>query len=142
MLDFSSLLVASAHAQTAAAGAPAEASPMAGLLPFLLIIVVFYLFVIRPQSKRFKEHTSMVLGLKKGDRVVTGGGIIGKVVKADAGNDTVQVEIAPSVTVEVSRATITALADGATKKAVSAPAPKGKKAATVAGEKENIANDN
>lgn len=138
----SSLLVSPAQAQPAA-GAPSEASPLAGLLPFLLIVVVFYFLIIRPQGKRFKEHAAMVKGLKKGDRVVTGGGIIGKVTKAETGSETVLVEIAPGVAVEVSRATVTARAgDAAAKELPQSPASKRKKAAATTGEKENVANDN
>ncbi len=134
MVDLSSLLISSAYAQEAGAGAP---SPIAGLLPFLLIIVVFWFLIIRPQSKRFKEHQAMIKALKKGDRVVTGGGIVGKIVKATEGSDTVDVEIASGVTVEVTRATITSLATTPEKK-TAAPAAK----TPAKGKGKKIANDN
>lgn len=142
MFDFSSLLIASAHAQAAAGGMPPEPSPVASLVPFILIVVVFWFLIIRPQNKRFKEHQAMVKSLKKGDRIVTGGGIIGKVVKAEASAETVQVEIAAGVTVEVTRATVSALAPSEGKKpAASKPAAKPKKAAASA-QSEQTANDN
>ncbi len=134
MIDFSTLIVASAHAQAAvpAAGTAPEPSPIAGLFPFLLIAIVAYFFMIRPQSKRFREHQEMIKALKKGDRVVTGGGIIGKVIKVEEGNDTLEVEIAAGVTVEVSRQTISSkAASTATKKSSSAGgATKRKKSVT------------
>lgn len=76
-----------------------------GLLPFVLIFVVFYFLLIRPQQKRAKEHKAMVEALKRGDKVVTSGGIIGKVSKVI--DDThVEVEIASDVKVKVVRSTI------------------------------------
>ncbi len=142
MLDLSSLFIASAHAQGTAAGMPPEPSPMASMLPFLLVLVVFWFFVLRPQSKRYKEHQAMVKALKKGDRIVTGGGIIGKVVKAVEGADTVEVEIAPTVTVEITRATITALAPAAEKKAPAASKPAAPRKKKAADEAQSSANDN
>jgi len=116
MLSFSSLFIASAQAQAASGGVPPEPSPIVSLLPFFLVVAVFWFFVLRPQSKRFKEHQLMIKALKKGDRVVTGGGIIGKITKAAEESETVEVEIAPGVSVEVSRSTITAMAPTAEKK--------------------------
>jgi len=57
-----------------------QGNPLIGFLPFILLIVVFYFFIIRPQSKRQKEHQEMMKALQKGDRVITTGGIIGSVV--------------------------------------------------------------
>ena len=78
------------------------------LLPLVLIFVVFYFLLIRPQQKRVKEHKAMVEALRRGDRVVTGGGILGKVSKVLNDNE-VQVEIAEGVKVRVQRSTITAV---------------------------------
>ena len=75
------------------------------LLPLLLIFVVFWFLLIRPQQKRMKEHTAMISALRRGDVVVTGGGMIGKVVKV-ADNE-VTVELAENVRVRVVRGTIT-----------------------------------
>ena len=76
-----------------------------GLLPFVLIFVVFYFLLIRPQQKRAKEHKSMVEALKRGDKVVTSGGIVGKVSKV-VDDQYVDVEIASDVKVKVVRSTI------------------------------------
>ena len=78
------------------------------LLPLVLIFVVFYFLLIRPQQKRVKEHRAMVEALRRGDRVVTGGGLLGKVSKVLNDNE-VQVEIAEGVKVRVQRSTITAV---------------------------------
>lgn len=141
MVDIASLLIASAHAQETAAMAQ-EPSPLASLIPFALVIVVFWFFIIRPQSKRYKAHLTMISALKKGDRVVTGGGIIGKVTKVVEGAETVEVEIASGVVVEVSRATITALAPQGEKKAAPAASGKKKKAAGSTDANPSSANDN
>ncbi len=70
-----------AYAQQAAAGQPAgEANPILSFLPLILIFIVFYFLLIRPQQKRQKAVQKMVQELKKGDRVITAGGIIGVIV--------------------------------------------------------------
>lgn len=84
-----------------------EPSALASLLPLVLIFVVFYFLILRPQQKKMREHLDMVSSLKRGDRVLTGGGIIGTVSKIEADNDVVVIEIAPDVLVRVSRPTIT-----------------------------------
>ena len=73
-------------------------------IPLILIFVIFYFFLIRPQQKKVKEHKAMVEGLKKGDRVVTSGGITGTISRI-IDNDKIEVEIADNVTVEVIRGT-------------------------------------
>tara|TARA_B110001452_G_scaffold127592_1_gene106006 strand:+ start:854 stop:1141 length:288 start_codon:yes stop_codon:yes gene_type:complete len=73
-------------------------------IPLILIFVIFYFFLIRPQQKKVKEHKLMVESLKRGDKVVTSGGITGTVVRI-IDNDKVEVEIASNVMVEVVRAT-------------------------------------
>ncbi|MBI4367941.1 MAG: preprotein translocase subunit YajC [Candidatus Omnitrophica bacterium] len=60
-------------------GAQAQANPILSFLPLVLMFVVFYFLLIRPQQKRQKQHAEMVKSLKKGDRVVTSGGVIGTV---------------------------------------------------------------
>ena len=99
----------SAFAQAADAAAATPPSPIANLLPLLLILVVFYIALIRPQQKRMKEHQSTLSALKKGDQVVTAGGIIGKISKMTDGESTVMVEIASGVEISVVKATITGL---------------------------------
>ncbi len=89
----------------------AAAAPSSGgaaifmqMAPLLLIFVVFYFLLIRPQQRRMKDHQAKVAGAKRGDTVVTGGGIVGKVTKVD--DTEVEVEIASGVKVRVMRATL------------------------------------
>ena len=77
---------------------------IAQFIPLILIFVIFYFFLIRPQQKKVKEHKAMVEGLKKGDKIVTSGGITG-VISRVIDNDKLEVEIADNVTVEVIRGT-------------------------------------
>jgi preprotein translocase subunit YajC len=92
--------------QAAPAGEPGgSAQLIVGILPWLLIFVIFYVLMIRPQQKRVKEHQGMIAAVKKGDEVVTGGGIRGKVTKAT--DDEVEVEIANGVRVRVIKSTLT-----------------------------------
>ena len=81
-----------------------ESSGIGQFIPLILIFVIFYFFLIRPQQKKVKEHKAMVESLKKGDRVVTSGGITGTISRV-VDNDKVEVEIADNVTVEVIRGT-------------------------------------
>jgi len=90
----------SAHAEAAAAGD----SGFASLIPLVLIMVIFYFLLIRPQQKKLKEHKAMVEATKKGDSIVTGGGIFGKIT--DVKDDVLTVEIADGVKVKVKRDTI------------------------------------
>jgi preprotein translocase subunit YajC len=77
------------------------------LVPFFLIFVIFYLLLIRPQAKRQKEHQQMLLGLKKGDEVLTQGGLYGVVVGTR--DDVVVLKIAENTKVEVAKSAVTAL---------------------------------
>ena len=91
-------------------------SGFAQFIPLILIFVIFYFFLIRPQQKKIKEHKSMVAALKRGDEVITSGGIIGKVEKI-VGNDKIEVLITDNVTVQVVQSTIQNLSNKpATKK--------------------------
>jgi preprotein translocase subunit YajC len=99
------MLISEAFAQTAAPGGAAD--PFLTFLPLILIFVVFYFLLIRPQQKRIKEHKAMIDAVRRGDKVVTGGGIIGTVVKVGDNNDEVTVEIAEAVRVRVVKGTIT-----------------------------------
>ncbi len=81
------------------------------LIPFVLIFVVFYFLLIRPQQKRAKEHRNLVNSLKKGNYIVTAGGITGKVIKAVEGSETVEVEITSGVVVHVIRQMIAEVRD-------------------------------
>ena len=73
-------------------------------IPLILIFVIFYFFLIRPQQKKAKQHKTMVENLKRGDKIVTTGGIVGSVERI-IDNEKVEVEIADNVKVEVVRAT-------------------------------------
>jgi preprotein translocase subunit YajC len=96
-------LISTAAAQ--AQGAPGQPSALMQFLPLVLIFVVFYFLLIRPQTKRAKEHRAMVAALEAGAEVVTAGGILGKVVELS--DQFVVVEIADGVKVKVQRHTIT-----------------------------------
>ncbi|KAA0676860.1 preprotein translocase subunit YajC [Roseomonas genomospecies 6] len=98
------MFVSTAYAQTAAPAA-GGADMIVQFLPLILIFVVFYFLLIRPQQKKMKEHKSMLEAIRRGDRVVTGGGIIGTVTKVGP-EDELQVEIAENVRVRVMRATV------------------------------------
>ncbi|WP_373085765.1 preprotein translocase subunit YajC [Sneathiella sp.] len=76
------------------------------LLPLVLIGVVFYFLLIRPQQKRAKDHRAMIAAVRRGDNVVTAGGIMGKVTKVRDDN-VVQIEVAPEVRIDVVKATLT-----------------------------------
>lgn len=91
-----------AYAQAGAAGG---AGFFAQLVPLLLIFVIFYFLLIRPQQKRAKEHKQMIENLRRGDQIVTQGGVVGKVSKVKDG-DEIEVEIAEGVKVRIIRATV------------------------------------
>jgi preprotein translocase subunit YajC len=98
------MFISPAYAQDASAGG--GMALVMQLLPLLLIFAVFYFLLIRPQQKKQKEHRAMLQSMKRGDRVLTAGGIIGQVTKVKEGVDEVEIEIAPNVRVNVLRATI------------------------------------
>ena len=81
-----------------------EGSGIGQFIPLILIFVIFYFFLIRPQQKKVKEHKAMVESLKRGDKVVTSGGITGRVERL-IDNDKVEVEIAENVKVEIVKST-------------------------------------
>ena len=83
-------------------------SGFAQFIPLILIFVIFYFFLIRPQQKKVKEHKLMVAALKRGDEVVTSGGIVGKVERV-LGDDKLDILIAENVTVQVVQSTIQSL---------------------------------
>ncbi len=94
------MLISPAYAQ-AAGGDPA--GTFTAFIPLVLIFVVFYFLMIRPQQKRMKDHKAMLEALRRGDRVVTNGGIVGKVTKVAAEDREVEVEIADGIKVKVMR---------------------------------------
>jgi preprotein translocase subunit YajC len=97
------MLITPAFAQ--AAGAAPTSSLIVSMLPFLLIFVIMYFLIIRPQQKRVKQHQELIKNVRRGDTIVTSGGIIGKISKVTDDSE-IQVEIADNVRVRVARAMI------------------------------------
>ncbi|MDO5058274.1 MAG: preprotein translocase subunit YajC [Lautropia sp.] len=93
------MLISNAYAQTAAAGG-AE-NQLLGFLPIILMFVVMYFLMIRPQMKRAKEHRNMLAALQKGDEVITAGGIVGRVAKVGEAYVTVEVSASGEKPVEM-----------------------------------------
>ena len=85
-------------------------SGFAQFIPLILIFVIFYFFLIRPQQKKVKQHKSMVASLKRGDEVVTSGGVFGKIEKV-YDEDKIDLSISESVTIQVVKSTIQSLAN-------------------------------
>lgn len=80
-------------------------SMLTTILPLILIFAVFYFLIIRPQQRKQKAHRQMIAEVRRGDQIVTGGGIVGNVVRIDRDNN-LQVEIAPDLRVKVMRDTV------------------------------------
>ncbi|KPK61082.1 MAG: preprotein translocase YidC [Gammaproteobacteria bacterium SG8_31] len=81
-----------------------QPDPLTSFIPLILIFVVFYFLLIRPQSKRAKEHRKMVAELKAGDEVVTSGGVLGRIT--EAGDQFLKVEVAEGVELKIQRTTV------------------------------------
>ncbi len=96
-------LISDALAQTAGAP-PGGPSALGSLLPLIIMIVLFWFLLIRPQMKRQKEHRQMLSALSRGDEVVTNGGVMGRV--QEVGESVVQLEVAEGVTVKVQKQAI------------------------------------
>jgi preprotein translocase subunit YajC len=102
--------------QAAPAGASGgTAQLLMGILPWLLIFVIFYMLMIRPQQRRAKEHQRAIAAVKKGDEVITAGGIRGRVTKV--ADDEAEIEIAQGVKVRVIKSTLTQVLSPASKPA-------------------------
>ena len=101
--------------QTAAGQPSGTAAALFQFFPLLLIFVIFYFLMIRPQQRRVKEHQATIAGVKKGDDVITGGGIRGRVTKV--GDEEAEVEIANGVRVRVVKSTLTGVISGGGKPA-------------------------
>ena len=98
------MLISEAWAQGAGAGGSSDF--LVQLFPLVLIFIVFYFLLIRPQQSKMKQQREMLAGVKRGDRVVTGGGIIGLVTKV-IGDNELQIELAEGVRVRIIKGTIT-----------------------------------
>ena len=98
------MFISEAWAQTAETAA--SGGSVSGVLIQLgLIFVIFYFLLIRPQQKKIKQHEAMLSAIKKGDKILTGGGVYAKVLKAEAPLN-LTVELAPNMVVEINRATV------------------------------------
>ena len=97
------MFISPAYAQAGGAAAP---NPLLQLLPFVLVFIFFYFLIIRPQNQARKKHQEMISNVKRGDVVVTSGGLIGKISKVLEG-DEVMVELADNVVVKVVKSTLT-----------------------------------
>jgi len=96
------MLISPAYAQGASGGSDF----LIQLVPILLMFVIFYMLLLRPQQQRVKQHREMVANIRRGDTVVTGGGIVGKVTKVRDDNE-IEVEIAENTRVRVLKGTVT-----------------------------------
>ena len=101
---FNMALIGNAHAEEEMAG-----GGLASLVPLVLIMVIFYFLLIRPQQKKLKEHKTMVSELKKGDKVITGGGIYGTIAEVKEGF--IKLDIADGVRIKVRSDTISGQAE-------------------------------
>jgi preprotein translocase subunit YajC len=108
------VFISPAYAQTAGAADPTGG--LMGLLPILLMFVVLWFLMIRPQMKRAKEHKALIEALAKGDEVVTQGGMAGRITKV--GDSFISVELAPNVEVAVQRQAIATVLPKGTLKAL------------------------
>ena len=98
------MFVSEALAQTAGTAAPA--SPLGDIgffVPLILVFIVMWFFMIRPQQKKQKAHQAMIRAAKRGDRIVTSGGIVGTITKANDADNDLEVEIAKDVKIRVMR---------------------------------------
>jgi len=95
-----------AFAQGVFGGAGGEGSMLMSLLPFALIFVIMYFLILRPQQKRAKSHQNMIKAVRRGDTVITNGGLIGKVTKV-IDDDQIEVEIADGVRIRHVRSMVT-----------------------------------
>ena len=131
------MFFSSAFAQDATAAAAEQPSFIASMIPLALIMGIFYVLVLRPQQKRIKEQQAMIAAIKKGDKILTAGGIVGKIVKVEEAFGLLHVQIAEGVTVEVTSTSITMVyGKEAAGQSVAKPAKKSKTS------DKPIANDN
>jgi preprotein translocase subunit YajC len=98
-----------AHAMGAAPQGGDASNPIMGLMPLVLMFVIFYFLLIRPQQKKAKQHKEMLSNIKKGDKVLTAGGIYGRVLEVDG--DVLTVDIGGNVKIDVNRSYVANLAD-------------------------------
>lgn len=111
------MVISKAYAQGVDAASQIAGAPNAGeafawnMGLVLVLVVMFYILLIRPQQKRFKEHGNMLSALKKGDKIVTGGGLVGTIEKITDGSDEVVIDLGNAMKVTALRSTISAKDD-------------------------------
>lgn len=115
----SEVFAADATSNTSSIGAS-----FTSFIPLILIFVVFYFLIIRPQQKKLKEHRKMIDQIKRGDTVITSGGIIGEVNKVDEANAQFIIEIAPKVEVKILKSAISEVLSKETQKVAAKPIKK------------------
>ncbi len=98
------MIITPAYAQAAGAAQSGGTALLIQMAPLVLIFVIFYVLMIRPQQTAMKAHKAKIAAVKKGDSVVTGGGLVGKVTRVD--DEQVEIEIATAVKVKVIKATL------------------------------------
>jgi len=91
-----------------AGGQAGQGSGFAGFLPIIILFVIFYFLLIRPQQKKAKDHREMIASLKKGTRIITSGGIYGTIISLD--DTTIGLEIAEKVKIKITRGNVAAIA--------------------------------
>lgn len=126
MLEF---FVSNAFANEVATTAAKQPSMLASMLPMIGIMAVFYFLIIRPQNKKLNEHKALLNAIKKGDQIITAGGVYADVVKVNQEANTVQVEIAEGVKVMLKLDTIVGVVETKVEKAEKPAAPAKKKKA-------------
>ena len=109
------MIISTTAAGAAAAPASSTAAFIVNTAPLVLVFVIFWVLMIRPQQKRMRAHQAEIAAVKKGDRVVTGGGLIGRVTKV--GETEVEVELAQGVKVTAVKSTLTQVVDPTAKPA-------------------------
>ncbi len=111
-----SFFISDAMAEAAPAAAQQQPGLLEALFPFIVLFIVFYFLLIRPQSKRAKEHKKMVEALAKGDEVLTQGGVYGKIIEVT--EEAVTVEVADNVQIKLQRAAVASVLPKGTIKAL------------------------
>ncbi len=100
-------MISTAYAMGQAGGSGGQAGGLAGFLPIIILFAIFYFLLIRPQQKKAKDHKNMITELKKGNRIVTSGGIYGTILSLD--ETTIGLEIAEKVKIKITRGNVAAL---------------------------------
>ncbi|WP_341808739.1 preprotein translocase subunit YajC [Wolbachia endosymbiont (group E) of Neria commutata] len=120
------MLISEVFAADAAGNASSVGASFASFVPLILIFVVFYFLIIRPHHKKLKEHRKIIDQIKRGDTVITSGGIFGEVNKVDEVNAQLIIEIAPKIEIKVLKSAISEVLNKETQKIVVKPIDKDK----------------